>query len=75
MAKIMAKQSNSNLWQVFVSVLAGMFGVQTKANLERDFNSSNYKHFIIVGLIMTIALVLAIAYFVQWLVDRQMAQL
>lgn len=66
---------DSNLWQVFVSVLAAMFGVQTRENLERDFNSKNYKHFIIVGLVMTILLVIGLAYFVSWLVDYHMAQL
>ena len=41
------------LWQAFKSVNASFFGVQSKANRERDFTKGKPHQFIIVGLIMT----------------------
>lgn len=48
------------LWQVFQSVLAAFFGVQSEANRERDFNRGNPGQFILVGLILTFIFVLVL---------------
>lgn len=62
------KPKKSNLLQVFQSVLAAFFGVQSKAKFDHDAEQTDYKAYLIVGLLMTIALVVAIATFVKWLV-------
>lgn len=59
----------SNLWQVFQSVLAAFFGVQSKAKFDHDAGQTDYKSYLIVGFLMTIAFVTALAYFVKWLVN------
>lgn len=62
------RPKKSNLWQVFQSVLAAFFGVQSQAKFDHDAEQTDYKAYLIVGLLMTIALVTSIAYFVKWLV-------
>ncbi len=45
-------------WSFFGSLIAGWFGVQTKANRERDFEHGKFSHFIIGGLVFAILFVL-----------------
>lgn len=47
------------------SLFAGWFGVQSKANRERDFKYGKFSHFIIGGVIFVILFVLAIVGAVQ----------
>lgn len=42
------------------SLFAGWFGVQSKANRERDFEHGKFSHFIIGGIVFAILLVLFI---------------
>jgi len=42
----------SNLKEVFKSVGAAFFGVQSNKNRERDFTQGKFSHFIVVGLIV-----------------------
>jgi len=44
---------NLSLPQVFGSVLASFYGVQSSKNRKRDFQSGKARHFIIAGIIMT----------------------
>jgi hypothetical protein len=48
------------LWAVVSSVLAAFFGVQNRANRERDFKHGRAGVFIAVGLAMTVLFVLTI---------------
>ena len=57
-----------SLWNVIVSVLAAMFGVQTEHNRKRDFNQGNPLAFIIVGVIFIVLFVLSIYGLVSLLV-------
>lgn len=41
------------LWEVFKSVNASFFGVQSSANRERDFKHGKAHHYIILGVVMT----------------------
>lgn len=43
-----------------VSLFAGWFGVQSKANRERDFEHGKFSHFIIGGVVFAILFVLFI---------------
>ena len=63
------KPRKSNLLQVFQSVLAAFFCVQSKAKFDHDAGQEDYRSYLIVGLLMTIAFVVALAYFVKWLVS------
>lgn len=45
------------LWQAFKSVNASFFGVQSRANRERDFTKGKPHQFIIVGLVMTVVFI------------------
>lgn len=62
------RPKKSNIWQVLQSVLAAFFGVQTKAKFDHDAGQTDYKAYLIVGLIMTILFVISLSYFVRWLV-------
>ena len=64
----MPKPVKSNIWQVVQSVLAAFFGVQTKAKFDHDAGQTDYRAYLIVGLVMTILFVVALAQFVKWLV-------
>ena len=46
--------------QVFKSVLASFFGVQSAKNRERDFKHGKPSHYIIVGLILTMTFILTL---------------
>jgi hypothetical protein len=47
------------------SLFAGWFGVQSKANRERDFEHGKFSHFIIGGIVFAILFVLAVVGIVQ----------
>ena len=51
--------------QVIVSVLAAMFGVQSDANRERDFENGSFAAYIITGIVLTVLFVLSIYFVVQ----------
>jgi Protein of unknown function (DUF2970) len=46
-----------SFFQVFGSVLAAMFGVQSEKNRERDFNQGKLWHYILGGLIFAAAFI------------------
>ncbi|MEM7210034.1 MAG: DUF2970 domain-containing protein [Pseudomonadota bacterium] len=55
----------TGFWAVAHSVLAAGFGVQSRANRERDFTRGKASHFIIAGLIGTALFVLLVWGLVQ----------
>lgn len=48
------------LLQIVLSVLAAFFGVQNRQNFERDVRRGKAIHYIVVGLVMTIVLIVAL---------------
>ena len=44
-------------WQIAGSTVAAAFGVQNRANRERDFSRGKPMHFIIAGIVFTIVFV------------------
>ena len=48
------------LFQVFSSVSAAMFGVQSARNRERDFEHGKASHYIVIGLIMTVLFIMTL---------------
>jgi len=48
--------------QIVGSVLAAMFGVQKRSNLERDNNQSNALPYIIVALVLAVIFILILAF-------------
>lgn len=48
------------LWQTVSSVIASFFGVQSSKNRQRDFSKGRAVHFIVIGLVMTVVLVLGV---------------
>lgn len=54
------KPQNATLTQVFQSVLAALFGVQSDKNRRRDFNAANPKTYLIVGVIVTLLFILTV---------------
>lgn len=58
--KVSQKSDNSSqpsFWDVILSVLAAMFGVQKGKNRERDFTKGNPWVFIVIGIVLTTAFV------------------
>ena len=43
---------------IMKSVIAASFGVQTKANRERDFEQGKFHHFVIGGLVFAVLFIL-----------------
>jgi hypothetical protein len=54
------EQDSLTLWQVLSSALAAGFGVQSSRNRNRDFAKGRPGQFIAVGIIVTVAFVIAI---------------
>ena len=53
------------LWQVFKSVIASFFGVQSEENWRRDFSKGKPSQFIIIGLFLTFVFILLVYMIVQ----------
>lgn len=49
-----------SVWQIAASTLAAAFGVQSKANKDRDFSTGKPVHFIIAGIVFTALFVVTI---------------
>lgn len=49
-----------NLGDVFKSVLASFFGVQTDKNRQRDFQQGKPAQFIVVGLVLTVVFIFTV---------------
>lgn len=60
-------EKKPSLWQVIMSVLAAMFGVQSDSNRKRDFTYGNAWLFIVVGIILSVLLVLILYGLVHWI--------
>ena len=48
-------------WQIAGSAVAAAFGVQSRANRERDFSRGKPIHFIVAGIVFTAVFVLVVA--------------
>lgn len=59
------RNESVTFWQAIKSVAASFFGVQSRANRERDFSRGKPQHFIIVGLLMTLVFVGGVVLAVQ----------
>jgi hypothetical protein len=46
-----------SIWEVFKSVLASFFGVQNEEIRQRDFTYGEPGQFIVIGIILTVALI------------------
>lgn len=61
----MNDRKSLNLFQVFKSVMASFFGVQSNERRERDFSQGRARDFIIVGLVLTVLFILLVYGIVQ----------
>lgn len=59
------KNKKINLIQIFLSVLAAFFGVQSNKARERDFTIGKPLHYITVGLIVVFLFIILLYGFVQ----------
>ena len=57
-----------NILQVFGSVMAAFFGVQSSKNKERDFKHGSFKVFLAVGLIVTFLFLATVISIVNWVI-------
>ena len=52
------KQSDSlSFWQILTSTLAAAIGVQTRANMKRDFSRGEVMQFVAAGILFTLLFV------------------
>lgn len=54
------KNSTPSFWQVVKSVLAGMIGVQSAENRERDFEHGKFSAYVFVAFIVVTVFILVI---------------
>ncbi|WP_201349001.1 DUF2970 domain-containing protein [Neptunomonas japonica] len=54
------------LWQMILSVIAAMFGVQSEQNRERDFTSGSLWPYVLLGIISLIVFIVAVMLLTQW---------
>ena len=55
-----AEPERLGFWRIAASTVAAAFGVQSKANKERDFAAGKPIHFIIAGIVFTAVFVLSV---------------
>lgn len=60
-------RTGTGFWRIAQSVGAGLIGVQSKANRERDFTEGKPIHFVVGGVIGTLLFLLAVWLLVQYL--------
>ncbi|WP_417664595.1 DUF2970 domain-containing protein [Pseudidiomarina donghaiensis] len=53
-------------WDIVVSVLAALFGVQSDKNRQRDFNHGNPAVYVAIGAVFVILFVLTLVLVVNW---------
>lgn len=53
-------------WQSVQSVAAAFFGVQTSDNRKRDFTHGKPVHFIAIGIVMTVVLIVTLVFIVRF---------
>lgn len=53
-------------WDIVVSVLAALFGVQSDKNRQRDFNHGNPAVYVAIGAVFVILFVLTLVLLVSW---------
>ncbi|MBR9907190.1 MAG: DUF2970 domain-containing protein [Gammaproteobacteria bacterium] len=53
-------------WDIVVSVLAALFGVQSDKNRQRDFNHGNPAVYVAIGAVFVILFVLTLVLVVSW---------
>jgi len=63
---LLSQEKPPSLWQVILSVLAALFGVQSAKNRTRDFTAGSPAVFIIVGLLAVTLFVLVLCGVVYW---------
>ncbi|MGD8430909.1 MAG: DUF2970 domain-containing protein [Ectothiorhodospiraceae bacterium] len=56
-------------WQIVKSVLAAAVGVQSEEARERDFRRGKASHFIIAGVVFTVAFILVLVLIVRMVVQ------
>lgn len=62
-------EKKPTLWQVIVSVLGAMFGVQSSKTRERDFSKGSPAAYIAIAIIFVVIFVLSIYGVVQWVMS------
>jgi len=60
-------RTGTSFWQIAHSVGAGLLGVQSRKNRERDFTQGKPIHFLIGGVIGTVLFLLVVWLLVQYL--------
>lgn len=60
-----SNQNKITPFSFLASIFAAAFGVQTKANRERDFQEGKFSHFIIGGIIFAVVFIFAVIGIVQ----------
>jgi uncharacterized membrane protein YidH (DUF202 family) len=58
-------EEKPSLWQVVMSVLAALFGVQSAKSRERDFTKGNPWVYVVVGLVLVTLFVLLLVVVVK----------
>lgn len=61
------QRSGTGFWRIAQSVGAGLIGVQSRKNRERDFTEGKPIHFLVGGVIGTALFLLAVWLLVQYL--------
>ena len=60
-------RTGTSFWRIAQSVGAGLIGVQSRKNRERDFTQGKPIHFLVGGVIGTVLFLLAVWLLVQYL--------
>lgn len=55
-----SEPKKASLYQVFCSVAASMFGVQSEKNRQSDFEQSSFLPYLVVGVLFVIVFVLSL---------------
>ncbi|MCK0536441.1 DUF2970 domain-containing protein [Alcanivorax quisquiliarum] len=68
-AQDVVNERQPNIFQVIWSILAGLFGVQSKNNRERDFNQGKASDYIIVYVVLVLTLTIGVLIAVNMVLD------
>ena len=54
------KKSEVSAWSILLSAFAGLIGIQSDKNRERDFKSGKFWYFFLAGIVVTLLFILGV---------------
>ncbi len=59
-----------NFLRILQTLLSGLFGIQSRKNMEKDFTTGKIQHYVIAGIITVILIIFIIYNIVKFIINN-----